>query len=118
MLRERNMALLADSFFESGVFPILDNCISDRKYLDYLTSRIKSRPIAMVVLAPPLEVTLRRDKERTEKTVANLFEDLYDEMYKELSGIGMWLNTQNMTPEETAEPIMQKVFSEGLISVD
>ena len=115
MLRERNMALLADSFFESGVFPILDNCISKRRYLDYLTSRIRSRPIVMVVLAPPMEVALKRDKQRIEKTVARLYTDIYIEMCEELSKIGLWLDTQSMTPEQTAEVVLQQAFSEGII---
>ena len=115
MLRAKNMALLADSFFESGVFPVLDNCISKREYLDYLISRIRSRPIAMVVLAPPMAVTLERDKHRAEKTVAHLYTDNYLVMREELSGIGLWLNTQGMTPEQTAEAVLQQTFSEGRI---
>ncbi len=114
-LRERNMALLADSFFESGVFPILDNCISKRESLDYLVSRIRARPIAMAVLAPPLEVVLERDKHRSEKTVAHFYINLYSEIQTELSSLGLWLDTQKMTPEQAAEIVIKRVFSEGII---
>ncbi len=115
LLRARNMALLADSFFESGFFPILEQCISTRKYLDYLFFKIRSRPLAMVVLDPPLEVSLSRDKQRKEKNIAHLYMNNYFEMKKELSGLGLWLDTRDMTPEQTAEEIIQKAFQEGII---
>ncbi|MBN1189434.1 MAG: AAA family ATPase [Dehalococcoidales bacterium] len=114
-LRDRNMALLADSFFESGIFPVLEQCISTRRYLDYLFSRIKSRPVAMVVLAPPVEVALERDRQRIEKNVAHLYIDNYFEMKKELSGIGLWLDTKEMTPDQTAEAIVREAFSKGIV---
>jgi chloramphenicol 3-O-phosphotransferase len=115
LLRERNMALLADSFYEAGVFPILDNCISTREYLDYLLSRIRSRPIAMVVLAPPMTVALERDRHRAEKTVAHLHMDGYATMHEELSGIGLWLDPQKMAPQPTANEVLRRAFSEGVV---
>jgi adenylylsulfate kinase-like enzyme len=114
-LRFRNMALLADSFFQSGIFPILETCISTHEYLDYLISRIISRPIAMVILAPPAVVMLERDKRRSEKTVAHLHTDKYDEMYNELHTMGLWMDNGNMTPEQTKNEILHKAFSEGII---
>jgi chloramphenicol 3-O-phosphotransferase len=115
LLRARNMALLADSFFESRVFPILEQCISTHEYLDYLFSRIKARPIAMVVLAPPLETALERDKRRSEKNVAHWYIENYYEIKQELSDIGLWLDTEDMTPDQTADLIIQRAFSEGVV---
>ena len=114
-LRFRNMALLADSFFQSGVFPILETCISTREYLDYLISRITSNPIAMIILAPPTAAMLERDKRRLEKNVAHLYADKYDEIYNELENTGLWINNEDMTPEQTKDEIMRRAFSEGII---
>jgi chloramphenicol 3-O-phosphotransferase len=114
-LRFRNMALLADSFFQSGVFPVLETCISTREYLDYLISRIKARPVAMVILAPPVGVMLERDSKRPEKNVAHLHTDRYEEIYRELGTMGLWIDNGDMTPEQTKIEIIRRAFSEGII---
>lgn len=114
-LRFRNMALLADSFFQSGIFPVLETCISTQKYLDYLLSRITSRPLAMIVLVQPLTIALERDKKRPEKTVAHLHADKYDEMCDELGDTGLWINNGEMTPEQTKNEIIRRAFTEGII---
>ncbi len=115
LLRARNMALLADSFFDSGVFPILEHCISTRAYLDYLVSRITVRPIAMVVLNPGQEICLERDRFRSEKTIADLHYHLQREMENELAGVGLWLDTSNMNPRQTAAEVQELAFSEGIV---
>ncbi|HUV43676.1 MAG TPA: AAA family ATPase [Dehalococcoidales bacterium] len=114
-LRERNMALLANSFFQAGFFPVIDNCMSNTKRLNNLVSKITVSPVAMIVLAPPLEVSLKRDGLRIEKTVAESCIDLYEEMLGELSGIGLWIDTQGMTAQQTAEEVMRRAFSVGII---
>lgn len=114
-LREKNIALLADSFFESGFFPIIDNYMSNRERLGHLLSHLKSHPIAMVVLNPRLEVSLERDVFRPEKTVAHIYQDSYVELQKELSGIGLWLDTTDMTPEQTAKEVQLQAFLKGVI---
>jgi len=114
-LREKNIALLIDSFFESGFFPIVDNYMSNWERLGHLLSNIKSRPIAMVMLNPPIEISLKRDMFRPEKTVAQLYQESYRELQNELSAIGLWLNTSDMTPEQTAEEVQLRAFSEGIV---
>lgn len=114
-LRFRNMALLADSFFQSGVFPVLETCISTRKYLDYLLSHITSRPVAMIILAPPMAVAWGRDKQRSDKNVAHLHAARYDEIYNELGTTGLWINNGDMTPEQTKNEIIRRAFNEGII---
>ena len=114
-LRFRNMALLADSFFQSGIFPVLETCISTRKYLDYLLLNIKSRPVAIITLAPPVAVALERDRKRSDKNVAHLHTDKYNEIYIELGNMGLWINNGNMTPEQTKIEIISRAFNEGII---
>jgi chloramphenicol 3-O-phosphotransferase len=114
-LRERNIALLADSFFKAGFFPVIDNFMSNKERLNHLLMHLKTRPIAMVVLHPRLEVSLERDRVRLEKTVAHLFQDLYGELQKEIAGIGLWLDSSDLTPEQTAQQIQLRAFYEGII---
>lgn len=114
-LRERNIALLADNFFISGYLPVIDNFMSSKVRLNHLLSQIRSYPVAMVVLNPGLEVSLKRDQVRLEKNVGHIYKDLYDELIKELSGVGLWLDTAEMTIEETSREVMMRAFSEGII---
>jgi len=114
-LREKNIALLVDNFFESGFFPIVDNYMSNWERLGHLLSNITSRPIAMVVLNPPVEISFKRDVSRPEKKAAHLYQESYRELQNELSGIGLWLDTSDMTPEQTAEEVRLRAFFEGII---
>jgi len=114
-LREKNIALLANNFFQEGILPVIDNFMSNAKRLNNLLSKITVNPIAMVILAPPLEVALKRDRSRIEKTVAEYYINQYEEMERELSGIGLWIDTQSMTIKHTAEEVMKRAFPEGII---
>ena len=116
-LRERNIALLANNFFRAGFFPVIDNCMSNIKRLNNLVSKITVGPVAMIILAPPLEVALKRDSLRIEKTVAESYICLYEEMRRELSGIGLWIDTQSMTAKQTSEEVKRRAFLEGIIHV-
>jgi hypothetical protein len=91
--------------------------MSNTERLNNLVSKITVSSVAMIVLTPPLEVTLKRDSLRIEKTVAESYIDLYEEMLSELSGIGLWIDTQGMTAKQTAEKVMRRAFSEGIIRV-
>jgi gluconate kinase len=115
MLRFRNMALLADSFYQCGFFPVLETCISTRRYLGYLLSHITSSPVAMVVLLPSPAIARERDNQRLEKTIAHLHTSRYDEIKEELCGTGLVIDNSRMTPEETKNEILDKAFTEGII---
>lgn len=64
LLRARNAALLIDSFAAAGVVPVFDDVVVRRWHLDYYRELVATRPFHVVVLAPSLEVALRRDSHR------------------------------------------------------
>ncbi len=114
-LRTRNVSLLADSFFEAAVAPVIDDVVVEQDRLWAFTSDIKSRPVGMVVLAPSPEIAVARDEARSEKTIAPHWSHLDTVMRTELAGVGLWIDNSHQTPEETAEEAIRRVWSEGII---
>ena len=115
-LRRRNVAMLADSFFESGVTPIIDEAIVYAVALQEYAGLIRSRPLALVVLAPPLEVSLARDSARAEKQVGHIWGHLDAVMREELPNTGLWIDNSGMSPEQTVDIILDRIVAEGILA--
>ena len=110
--------LLADSFFESGVTPIIDEAIVYAAALQEYIALIRSRPLALVMLAPPLEVSLARDAARTEKQVGHIWGHLDAIMREELPNTGLWVDNSGMNPDQTVDFILDGVVREGIVADD
>ncbi len=106
-LGAHNAALLADSLMSAGFTPIVDDVILRPQMARYW--EVLSRwPLRFVVLAPPVEVAVERDSERVEKHVAERFAYLDAELRGQMQGLGLWLDTSGMTPDETVETIIRR----------
>ena len=114
-LKTRNVALLADSFFEAGVTPVIDDTVVKMTRLNEYVVCIRSRPLVFVMLAPPLDVSLARDTSRSEKHVGHIWRHLDEIMRRELSDRGLWLDTSDLTPDETVDLVLQSL-SAGVLS--
>ena len=66
------MSLLADSFASTGILPVIDDTVVERQRLDDYLADLNARPLRLVVLAPPLEVSLARDAARPSKQVGHI----------------------------------------------
>ena len=115
-LRRRNVALLADSFFESGVTPIIDEAIVYAAALKGYIELIGSRPLALVLLAPSLEVSLARDAARTEKQVGYIWRHLDAVMRKELLKTGLWVDNSHITVDQTVDLVLENVLTRGVLA--
>jgi predicted kinase len=115
-LRTRNVGLLADSFFEHGFTPVVDDTLGGRSRLDDYLRAVEARPVFLVVLAPVLEVAMLRDAARPEKTVLHIWSHLDQSMRRELGGVGLWLDNGAQTPGETAAEIERRLDAEGAIA--
>ena len=112
-LGAHNAALLADSLMNAGFTPIVDDVVLQPQLARY--REVLSRwPHRLVVLAPPVEVALERDRGRAEKHVANRFAYLDAELRKQMQGVGLWLDTSGMSVAETVETIVWRA-DEALI---
>jgi hypothetical protein len=73
---------------------------------------IRSRPCHIVVLLPSLEAVAAREELREEKGYSEwTVEQLYDEFVSGTPRLGLWLDTTNLTPEETVEQILAHATS-------
>ena len=107
VLGAHNAALLADSLMDAGFTPIVDDVVLQLQLARY--REVLSRwPLRLVVLAPPVEVALERDRGRAEKHVANRFAYLDTELRKQMQGLGLWLDTSGMSVSETVGAIIRR----------
>ena len=87
--------------------PLIDNVILRRQLARY--REVLSRwPLLLVVLAPPIEVVLQRDRERAGKHLGGRFAYLDGGLREQIRGLGLWLGTSGMTVRETIEVIMRR----------
>jgi predicted kinase len=115
-LRTRNVALLADSFFEHGFTPVVDDTLGSRGRLDDYLRELKTRPVFLALLAPSLEVAEERDAARPEKTVFHIWRHLDVSIRRDLAGIGLWIDNGAQTPAETVAEIEQRLEREGVVA--
>jgi len=107
-LRAKNVAMLADNFVEAGFLAVIDDVVPGPNRLQTILESLKARPVALVVLAPPLEVALSRDEHRGYERVGDLWAHLDAEMREKLAGTGLWLDTGEMKVEETVDAILER----------
>ena len=114
-LRGRHVCLLADSFFEAGFTPVIDDVvIGDR--IDEFRAGLRSRPALFVMLTPRPEVVRLRDATRSEKHVFDLWGHLDDVVCNETPKVGLWLDSSEQTPEETVEAILRSAWPAAKLS--
>jgi len=116
MLRDRNIAALADNIAEAGFLPVIDDVVVWWPRFDRLLVGVKTRPLFMAILAPDLAVVQERDRTRPEKTVFHIWSHLDGMMRREMGGIGCWIDSSERTPAETASEVMARVWTEGLVA--
>ena len=115
-VRTRNVSLVADSFFQAGITPVIDDVVVYSERLREYVSLVRSRPLALVMLAPPLHVSLARDAARTEKQVGHLWKHLDGVMRAELPGTGLWIDNSGLSPDQTVDVILERSRSEGIVA--
>lgn len=105
-LNRRNQCLLARSFAEAGFVPVIDYVVVNRTLITDYQRLLAGLDLRLVVLAPGRETALQRDRDRAEKTVAEVWTYLEDELVRELGGTGIWVDSRNQRPEETLAEIL------------
>ncbi|MFG3258597.1 AAA family ATPase [Streptomyces sp. NPDC048172] len=107
LLCARNMCSLAANFADAGITPVLEHVVADREVLDLMTGLLRPRPVRFVVLAPSPEVCERRNAARApEERIGYPIAPLYRAMEEKLGDVGWWLDSSDLTPEETAATIV------------
>ncbi len=109
-LRYRLGAMTADAYFEAGFTVVVQDIVMGPALATYV-SRIASRPLHVIVLAPSVDVVIVREAARGKTayrpdgpTVADL--DAY--LRSQTPPIGLWLDTSDHTPDETVAEILAR----------
>src|SRR5262245_31855734 len=113
-LRGRHVALLADSFFEAGFTPVVDDVVIGSRLAE-LRSDLRSRPLLFVLLTPRLEVVRARNRERPDKDVFEAWRHLDAVARQETPRVGLWLDTSDQKAEESAAEILRRAWQEGVV---
>jgi adenylate kinase family enzyme len=114
-LRGRNVALLADSFFEAGFTPVIDDVVIGTRLAE-LRSDLRNRPLLFVLLLPRLDVVRERNRQRPNKDVFEVWRHLDAVARAETPRIGLRLDTSDQTAEESAEEILRRAWREGVVA--
>jgi GrpB-like predicted nucleotidyltransferase (UPF0157 family)/chloramphenicol 3-O-phosphotransferase len=110
-LRYRLAAAAADTYFDAGFSVALEDVVAGPLLGDYRTM-IRGRPCHVIVLLPSLEAVTRREAERHHKGYqAWTVEQLYEGFVTATPRVGIWLDTSDLTPEETVEEILDRTTS-------
>lgn len=116
-LRGRNVALLADSFFEAGFAPVIDDVVIGSRLAE-LRADLRSRPLLFVLLLPTQDALRERNRARPGKDVFDAWWHLDAVARAETPRVGLWLDSSAQTADETADEILSRAWSEALLEPD
>ena len=105
-LNIKNQCLLARSFSDAGFVPVMDRVVVNKELLEMYQNYLAGYAVYLVVLAPTVEVALRRDAMRSEKTVAARWEHLDGEIREGLKDTGLWVDSSELSVDETVDRIL------------
>jgi len=105
-LRRRNVSLLADSFFDAGFTPVIDDIVIGSRIDEYV-SDVRGRPLLFVMLVPQPDVVRKREMSR-KKHVFDRWAHLDEPVRNEMARIGLWIDSSEMTAEETVDEILRR----------
>ncbi|WP_430109255.1 AAA family ATPase [Paenibacillus sp. B1-33] len=114
-LRYRLAAGTADAYVEAGFTTVVQDVIIGEVLQSFL-QYIRTSPLYLVVLCPKPEIVAEREALR-EKKGYGLWsvQDLDEGLRHAMPRIGMWLDSSDMTPEETVGEIMRRAWTEAEI---
>ncbi|MDN3270097.1 AAA family ATPase [Streptomyces sp. MA15] len=116
-LRHRLAAASADAYAEAGFTAVLQDILLG-EHLAEITEMIRSRPLAVVVLAPDPDVVARREEKRSKTGYGPDWQpkDLDKVLRDDTPRIGLWLDTSHQTVDETVDEILKRAWTEGAVS--
>jgi hypothetical protein len=107
-LCNRNMCALANNFVDFGFTVLMDTVIADRTEFDFFLALMSPRPVRLVVLAPGIDVCKARNAARPHEQRFDFdgYERLDVEMRQEFGDLGWWLDSSQLSADETAELVV------------
>lgn len=114
-LRYRLTAAAADTYFSSGFTVIIQDVVVG-PMLDEFVAFLQTRPLHVVVLCPSVEAVEQREAARSKKGYGIWTAAALDRVLREQTPrLGMWLDSTDLTPQQTVDEIMRRAWSEALV---
>ncbi|MDP4523606.1 AAA family ATPase [Bacillus halotolerans] len=100
-LRYRLAANVSDMYAEAGFHTVVQDVIIG-PMLEEMVKLISYRPLYVIVLAPRADIIAARESARKKKGYGDIsIESLDAVLQSETPRLGLWLDSSEMTPEET-----------------
>jgi len=106
-LRLHNACLLARSFLGAGFTAVVDDIVVADRLVRLLVD-LEGLPVRFVMLAPPFEHVRQRWIDMG-SPFADTWGWIDDEIRLRTKRIGLWLDTADLTPEQTADQIITRL---------
>ncbi|MEV5597767.1 AAA family ATPase [Streptomyces sp. NPDC052496] len=116
-LRHRLTAACADQYAQAG-FTVIAQDILLGEHLTEMAEHIRTRPLAVVVLAPDPAAVERREAARPKTAYGPDWSvrDLDSALREHTPPIGLWLDTTHQTVGRTVDEILARAWTEGAIA--
>lgn len=110
-LRYRLATDVAKTYYDSGFSVVVqDNYYGEE--LSRVLNMLTGYPIHVIVLCPNVETVKRREETRNKTGyIGFTVEDLHASFMKGTSRLGFWLDTSELSPEQTVEAIVDSFGS-------
>ncbi|NKY47453.1 AAA family ATPase [Nocardia cerradoensis] len=107
-LRHRLAAATADDYAAAGFTAVVQDVVLGES-LPWMVEQIRTDPVYVVVLAPRPDAVVRREAGRDKKAYGVFtVEQLDTVLHAETPRIGLWLDTTDLTVEETVGEILAR----------
>lgn len=106
-LRLRNACLLARSFAEHDFGAVVDDIVIGER-LEHAIADLSGVPFGFVMLLPDFEHVRQRWRDMGSPFVDS-WDWIDDEIRTGTRRVGLWLNTTNLTPDETVDTIITRI---------
>lgn len=108
-LRYQLAATTADRYCAAG-FSVVYQDVIIGEILNEVVALYKQFPLYVVVLCPSPDIAFQRDETRHKQTYTSWTPEALDQaLREETPHIGLWLDTSNMTVEETVTAIFDQI---------
>jgi len=116
MLRYNMAAKVADMYYRAGFSVVVQDTYLGASVSSFL-QEFESRPLFFITLNPSVEAVMQREQQR-QKTGYTEWEvqSLHDVLNNENPRVGFWLDSSQMTPEQTLAEIVERAVSRARIA--
>jgi len=117
MLRYNLAAIVANQYYKAGFSVVVQDTYLGKEVHSFLQA-FESKSVYFITLNPSVEAIMEREKKRDKTGYTTWeFEPLYEVLINENPRIGLWIDSSDMTPEETLSEIIKRAESEARIVI-